>query len=31
MLAFGVADDRLDGRAATQLAFDVFGDVLLLA
>ena len=23
MLAFGVADDRLDSRAATELAFDV--------
>ena len=31
MLAFGVADDRLDSRAATQLAFDVFGDASLLA
>jgi hypothetical protein len=31
MLAFSVADDRLDSRAATQLALDVFGDAALLA
>ena len=30
MLAFGVADDRLDGRAAAQLAFDLVGDAPLL-
>ena len=31
MPAFGVADDRLDSRAATQFAFDVFGDASLPA
>ena len=31
MLAFGVADDRLDRRASAQLSLDVAGDVPLLA
>jgi hypothetical protein len=29
MLAFGVADDRFDGRTSAQLALDVFGDARL--
>ena len=31
MFAFGVADDRFDGGASAQLAFDVFGDAPSLA
>jgi hypothetical protein len=31
MLAFGVADDRLDSRTTAQLAFDLFSDAPLLA
>src|SRR5271170_3561350 len=31
MFAFGVADDRFDGGASAQLAFDVFGDAPPLA
>ena len=31
MLAFGMADDRFDGGAAAQFAFDMFGDPPFLA
>ena len=31
VVGFGVANDRFDGRAATQLAFDGVGDAALLA